>query len=305
MIGRGRRVKERALGQEEVASTGLRSSRGQRADTATFHHRAVERVIVAMRECLDDEFSLTDMADLAGMSTYHFNRTFRELTGIPPCRFLSAVRLETAKRLLVETERSVTDVCFDVGYNSLGTFIRRFTELVGVSPQRLRALAKAPLDRVVERLPRRHKGPRPSRVPAVVGLVTAEEPRRAVFIGLFPSPIPQGRPVAGAVTSAPGPYRIPGVPSGRYWLFAACFASWNDPKDLYLYEAAWRGGGQAIWLSNGVTHGRTEVTLRPAALLDPPILVALPLLLEPVPPANGDRTLSARLTSVLETAITS
>ena len=50
-------------------------------------------------------------------------------------------RLERARNLLVTTQERVTDVCFDVGYNSLGTFTRRFTETFGVSPRRLRSYA--------------------------------------------------------------------------------------------------------------------------------------------------------------------
>jgi AraC-like DNA-binding protein len=53
---------------------------------------------------------------------------------------LSALRLGEAKRLLLITERSVTDICCDLGYNSLGTFTARFTQRVGLSPARLRRL---------------------------------------------------------------------------------------------------------------------------------------------------------------------
>src|SRR5258707_14891588 len=103
------------------------------AGTELNHHRAVERVISAMHQRLDEDFSLEEMANLAYMSPFHFNRIFRQLTGVPPCQFMSALRLESARRLLLTTQLSVTDVCFEVGYSSLGTFIRRFTDLLGLS----------------------------------------------------------------------------------------------------------------------------------------------------------------------------
>ena len=114
------------------------------SDTKRSHHRAVERVISAMRQRLDEEFSLQEMANVAFMSPFHFNRIFRQVTGVPPCQFMSALRLESARRLLLTTKLSVTEVCFEVGYSSLGTFTRRFTDLLGISPRSLRRLAKLP-----------------------------------------------------------------------------------------------------------------------------------------------------------------
>src|SRR5690242_12380215 len=101
-----------------------------RPSTVAAHHEAVERVIRMMRDHLDEPLTLQEMSKIAYISPCHFNRTFRQITGIPPNQFFYALRLETAKRLLLTTDTSVTDVCFDVGYNSLGTFIRRFTGLV-------------------------------------------------------------------------------------------------------------------------------------------------------------------------------
>src|SRR5271167_3796038 len=103
----------------------------RRSDTADFHTRAVQRVISTIRGRLDESISLTDMASVAYMSRFHFNRTFREITGLPPRRFLSALRVESATRMLLDTDHRVTDICLDVGYNSLGTFIRRFSEALG------------------------------------------------------------------------------------------------------------------------------------------------------------------------------
>ena len=269
------------LGHEEVVPTAsLRSILGHRSDTATCHYRAVERVIGAMHVHLDDSFSLEDMADVAIMSPFHFNRTFRELTGIPPCQFLSAVRLEAAKRLLLTTKRSVTDVCFDVGYNSLGTFIRRFTDLVGQSPRRLRSLAQAPIDGLLDRAQSGSNRAMHRAVSGVVGRVTAPPQFQGpIFVGLFSSPVPKGGPVACSIISAPGPYRMSQVPHGRFFLFVAGLAWSKDPRDYYLCESALRGGGQPIWVSDGAVRGSTHVALRAPSALDPPILIALPCFL--------------------------
>jgi len=90
-----------------------------RPATTAAHHEAVERVIRTMRDHLDEPLTLQEMSRIAYISPYHFNRIFRQITGIPPNQFFYALRLETAKRLLLTTNTNVTDVCFDVGYNSL------------------------------------------------------------------------------------------------------------------------------------------------------------------------------------------
>ena len=74
------------------------------------------------------------LAAIAHVSEAHFIRTFRATFGETPHRYLQRRRVERAMFLLRATDRSVTDVCLDVGFNSLGTFSRTFREIVGESP---------------------------------------------------------------------------------------------------------------------------------------------------------------------------
>ena len=73
------------------------------------------------------------------MSEAHFIRTFRATFGETPHRYLQRRRVERAMFMLRETDRSVTDICFDVGFNSLGTFSRTFRDIVGDTPIAYRA----------------------------------------------------------------------------------------------------------------------------------------------------------------------
>lgn len=74
------------------------------------------------------------VAAVAHVSEAHFIRTFRDVFGETPHRYLRRRRVERSMFLLRETDRSVTDVCFDVGFSSLGTFSRTFREIVGEAP---------------------------------------------------------------------------------------------------------------------------------------------------------------------------
>src|SRR5213594_4886497 len=74
------------------------------------------------------------VAAVAYVSEAHFIRCFRAAFGETPHRYLQRRRVERSMFLLRETDRSVTDVCFDVGFTSLGTFSRMFREIVGETP---------------------------------------------------------------------------------------------------------------------------------------------------------------------------
>ena len=81
-----------------------------------------------------EPLDLDAMAREAGFSRYHFAREFRAAFGEPPGTYLSRRRVERAKRLLESANLSVTEVCMVVGFASLSSFSRRFTELVGCTP---------------------------------------------------------------------------------------------------------------------------------------------------------------------------
>ncbi len=234
-----------------------------------WHAPAIEQVVRAMHAD-GDRLDLHSMAEIAHLSPFHFSRVFRSVTGAPPGVFLSALRLERAKSLLLSTDLSVTDVCFEVGYSSLGTFTTRFTQLVGIPPSVLRGLPHA-FQSVLEHVDFRAEAEH-HEDGGLRGTVTAPELGDAlIFLGLFPSAVPQRRPVAGAVLTSPGPFRIPRVPAGTHHLLAAALPAGSITPTLV--------GRSDELVSSGVAPGSVHVALRPPRLTDPPVLVALPPLL--------------------------
>lgn len=95
-------------------------------------------VIRRVRDRIDREYAkplnLEALARGAHMSVGHLSRAFRRVYGEPPYAYLMTRRIERAMTLLRRGDLSVTDVCFEVGFSSLGTFSTRFSELVGVPP---------------------------------------------------------------------------------------------------------------------------------------------------------------------------
>jgi AraC-like DNA-binding protein len=102
-------------------------------------HRVRDLVLLRrVRDRIDREYAQPlDVEALARgvhMSAGHLSREFKRAYGEPPYSYLMTRRIERAMALLRRGDLSVTDVCFEVGCSSLGTFSTRFTELVGVSP---------------------------------------------------------------------------------------------------------------------------------------------------------------------------
>jgi AraC-like DNA-binding protein len=91
--------------------------------------------------------SIAEVARGVRMSRFHFIRRFDALFGATPHAYRTRMRLERAKDLLIAGDRSVTEVCMELGFSSLGTFSSRFTRATGVSPSafRRRALVQVPV----------------------------------------------------------------------------------------------------------------------------------------------------------------
>jgi AraC-like DNA-binding protein len=102
-------------------------------------NRRLLRARDAMDRAYAEPLDVRGVAAVAHVSVAHFSRCFRACFGETPHRYLQRRRVERAMFLLRETERSITDVCFDVGFNSLGTFSRTFREIVGETPSAYRA----------------------------------------------------------------------------------------------------------------------------------------------------------------------
>jgi transcriptional regulator GlxA family with amidase domain len=101
--------------------------------------RAKDRMDAASHE----DWPVVRLAQVSGVSEAHFARCFKEAFGVPPHRYLLTRRIERAKALLRETELPITEIAFQTGWNSLGTFGRIFRDITGGSPSALRERERA------------------------------------------------------------------------------------------------------------------------------------------------------------------
>jgi AraC-like DNA-binding protein len=101
-------------------------------------NRRLLRARDAMDRAYAEPLDVRAVAAVAHISPAHFSRSFRAVFGETPHRYLQRRRVERSMFLLRETDRRVTDICFDVGFTSLGTFSRTFTGIVGETPSTYR-----------------------------------------------------------------------------------------------------------------------------------------------------------------------
>ena len=98
----------------------------------------LNRRLLRSRDAMDRSYAqpldVCAVAAVAHLSEAHFIRSFRAVFGETPHRYLQRRRVERSMFLLRETDRSITDICFDVGFGSRGTFSRTFREIVGETP---------------------------------------------------------------------------------------------------------------------------------------------------------------------------
>src|SRR6185436_12642224 len=176
------------------------------------------------------------------------------------------------------TRRSVTDICFDVGYASLGSFVTKFTRTFGLSPAKLRELADA-LDRPWSDWLRVDDGTFgvDASAPGVRGIVSAPPDFAGlIFVGLFPRPLPVTAPLACGVLTAPGEFTVGAVPRGRHHVLAVGIPWREHPLDFLLNEQTLRGSaGAAV----AAPCSDVRLALRPPRVTDPPINLALPFLI--------------------------
>jgi transcriptional regulator GlxA family with amidase domain len=100
--------------------------------------RAKDRMDAASHE----DWPVQRLARVSRVSEAHFARSFKQAFGVPPHRYLLTRRIERATALLRDTDRPITEIAFDTGWESLGTFGRTFRDVTGESPGASRARAR-------------------------------------------------------------------------------------------------------------------------------------------------------------------
>ncbi|MFB7657749.1 MULTISPECIES: helix-turn-helix domain-containing protein [unclassified Streptomyces] len=234
-----------------------------------------------MRAHLREPLTVSDIAEKARLGPFPFSRLFRDETRLSPGRYLTALRIHEAKRLIGDSSMSTAEVAAAVGYRTPESFTDAFTAATGLPPGAFRRLCRG----LAQEPPAPGPGPGPQRG-ALAGTVRlpAGLGNARVYLGAFATPLVQYPAAAAAVVDVPADrpscYTLHDVPAGTWHLLAVAVA------------AAGAHGPQAATTplvgdrATPVTVTADTVTsaalrLRPARPADPPVLLALPALTPP------------------------
>ncbi|ANY76756.1 helix-turn-helix transcriptional regulator [Paenibacillus ihbetae] len=246
----------------------------------------IDEVIAYIHKNIYEPLPLSLLASYIGYSPYHFSRIFKERIGLPPLYYVSSLRLEKAKDLLLHTHLSIRDIALEIGQQSLGTFTTRFTERVGVSPSTFRN-SRDEVDERLLALQRlsdwRQSMPVLNPNATIEGTVHAQAPFQGVIlIGLFAKPIPEGLPLYGTLLPSLGPFRFTDVKPGTYYLMATSVQWGMQAVDVLLTQSTTlrTRSREPIVVTPYTKVPPLEVTLHVPRLDDPPILISLPLLMD-------------------------
>lgn len=229
----------------------------------------VEQAVRIIRERYAEPLSLDAIACAVRVSKFHLLRVFRQVTGVTPGRFLCAVRISEAKRLLQNSDLAVADISTMVGYDSTGSFTSRFTESVGIPPTRYRQLSRG-------------KGEFTGRASAegqtdmtrcqLRGVVRAVgRPVSSIYIGAFGGPILQGHPSSWTTAEHPGPFVLRQVPRGICYLHATMLAAREKSPETMLLTAT-----LGPLCTDSYAGSEVELVLCPQVWSNPPVLFVAP-----------------------------
>jgi AraC family transcriptional regulator len=244
----------------------------------------IDEVIEYIHQNIYDPLPLSRLAGHVAYSPYHFTRLFKERIGLSPLYYVSSLRLQKAKDLLLRTNLNIRDIGLEIGQQSLGTFTTRFTEKVGVTPSDFRnsTLQADNHLRSLQKLNEwRTSRPTTNHHARIEGTVQAEIPFEGVIlIGLFAKPIPEGLPLYGTLLSSSRDFCFTDIKPGTYYLMATSVSWGMKAMDILLPHTTLRTRSkEPIIVVPYSPVPYQQVTLHVPRPDDPPILISLPLLM--------------------------
>ncbi|MBR1031477.1 AraC family transcriptional regulator [Bradyrhizobium liaoningense] len=252
----------------------------------SIHELTVQGVVAYMQSHISESLSLGRLSDVAGFSPWHLDRIFTRETGLATMRYLTLLRIEAAKNAALGSDRRIIEIAYDVGFNSLGSFGKRFTYLVGMSPRDLRKAVdrfdigqwKAALDEFCGRRPASGDGL------AIEGVVFGHSPTAAfdgwALVSAAADGHPLAQPAACTIARVPGPFLLGPLPPGHYTVHALGFSRQVDAVAALTQRSLPRDRVLDVEVSARTPTASVVLMLRTPRASDAPIVPPFAVLSE-------------------------
>ncbi len=245
----------------------------------------VEKVVEYIRDNIENEISLDDIAKEMNYSKFYLSRTFKEHKGTSIKKYIEALKVERAVSKLMESEESVTDIALDLGHKSLGTFSNTFKKQTKVSPKKYKkdaSLAYKFLKKMIQDrniLVHYNNFKKTGNTFSIRIKYPKGYRHKITCMGLFKEALPKGEPVIGVASADILEFTIDNVPNGKYYFFACEIMEDFSLSKSYVLDNNYRNGIFKPFIFEGKTHHSCEIMMRRKMIGDPPITINLPALL--------------------------
>ena len=248
-----------------------------------------DEIIEYMKNNIDKEIKIEQMAKHFGYSKYHFSREFKRFSGVSPNEYIRGLRILKGIEVLIDGD-SVTDSQLEAGYNSLGTFSNTFTKNTGLSPKnyikKINDLFKTVKNQEVVNEDEDSLFYRNPQYPAMIApykltvhIKVPEKFKGIVFSGLFSAPNPNHQPAMGRCRVKDFTYEFYHLPEGTYYPLACGIEKSLNPFHYFQLQKALRAcDGQSITFPLKKNEELT-LKLRQRLISDPPLVINLPNIL--------------------------
>ncbi|MDO4711741.1 MAG: AraC family transcriptional regulator [Peptostreptococcaceae bacterium] len=247
--------------------------------------RDIERITKFITDNIAYDLTLKDIAKHMNYSEFHLSREFKKQTGYSIRQYIEALKVEKGIKALIASDEAVTDIAFDTGHKSPGTFSNTFKKHTGLSPHHYRSRANIAYRFLTRWIKKRSILTHYERFEKTDNKLTIKirYPKgyrpKITCVGLFPTSIPKDAPIVGVATASRLEFTMENIPDGRYYLLACEVLEDLTLIKSYVLDHNYRAKFPEKLTFSGSTELTHLLEMRRPIESDPPITMNLPVLL--------------------------
>ncbi len=245
----------------------------------------IEKIVKYIRNNIDCEITLDDLAEHVNYSKFHLSRTFKKQTGSSIKKYIEAIRVEKGIKKIIEQEESVTDIAYNVGHKSPGTFSNTFKKQTELSPMEYRSESGFAYKFLVKWIKKKNVSIHYENFRRTKNSLSLQvqypdgyQPK-ITCAGLFLEAMPKGAPIVGIATVDTLEFTVNNVPDGNYYLFGCEIMDDMSLTKSYVLDQNFRAGFFEPITFSGNSHYQYKLEMRKPVDSDPPININLPVLI--------------------------